>query len=362
MLAGLIEGDREVTDVNQQLIADRLGISRATVSRCFTNHAGISPVTRAKVFQIAAELGYAHMETRTRTKKLPPSRMDLCVLICTETKEYFSGGYESPGAQILEGVSEYAQLHGARVEMHLVPPDVDDFEHPDLQRIASLSRRRTNGVLLIYPFPEKVIEGLAERFPIVSLVDQYEHKAIDCVDVDHYHGISTLVDHLTAAGHRRIGFYTRRYQVEAGWSFRRYSAFIEKMARLHLKVDPEDVIGVFPRPEVGLEESFDLAAERTAAGVTAWVCAADHQAYDLILGLKKRAVKVPADVSVTGFDGIERRGNRPALTTIEIPFREIGGCGTQRLAARLKKRFHQSQHVYISGRLREGNTVGPARS
>jgi DNA-binding LacI/PurR family transcriptional regulator len=66
---------------------------------------------------------------------------------------------------------------------------------------------------------------------------------------------------------------------------------------------------------------------------------------------------VPADVSVTGFDGIERRGNRPALTTVEIPFREIGASGTQRLAARLRKRFHQSQHVYIAGRLREGNTV-----
>ena len=351
-----------MTDVNQQLIADRLGISRATVSRCFTNHAGISPVTRAKVFQIAAELGYSHMETRTRTKKVSPSRMDLCVLICTETKEYFSGGYESPGAQILEGVSEYAQLHGARVEMHLVPPNVDSFEDPELQRIPSLSKRRTSGVLLIYPFPEKVIDGLAARFPIVSLVDQYEHNAIDCVDVDHYHGISSLVDHLMEAGHRRIGFYTRKYAVEAGWSFRRYSAFMEKMTRLRLKVDPQDVVGVFPRPETGVEESFDIAAERTKAGVTAWICVADHQAYDLILALKKRGVKVPGDVSVTGFDGIERRGNRPALTTIEIPFREIGACGTQRLVARLKKRFHQSQHVYISGRLREGNTVGVVRS
>lgn len=346
-------------EVNQQLIADRLGISRATVSRCFTNHAGISPVTRAKVFQIAAELGYAHMETRTRTRKVPATRMELCVLICTETKEYFSGGYESPGAQILEGVSEYAQLHGARIEMHLIPPDVGSFDHPEFQRITGLAKRKANGVLLIYPFPEPVVEGLAARFPLVSLVDQYEHNAIDCVDVDHYHGVSTLVDHLYEAGHRRIGFYTRKYQVAAGWSFRRYSAFIEKMARLKLDVDPQDVVGVFPQPEVGLEESFDLATERTKAGVTAWICAADHQAYDLILGLKKREIRVPTDVSVTGFDGIERRGNRPALTTVEIPFREIGASGTQRLAARLKKRFHQSQHVYISGRLREGNTVGP---
>ncbi len=301
------------------------------------------------------------METRVRKSRPKAKQANYCVLICSEAKEYFSGGYESPGARILEGVSEYAQLHGARVEMHLIPPEVRGFDHPEFQRIGSLNRRRCSGVLLIYPFPEAVVDELAARFPLVSLVDQYEHNAIDCVDVDHYHGISSLIDHLAAAGHRRIGFYTRSYPVEAGWSFRRYSAFIEKMARLRLKVDPQDAIGVFPRPECPLEESIDLAAGRTRAGVTAWVCAADHQAYDLILGLKKLGLKVPADVSVTGFDGIGRRGNRPALTTVEIPFREIGASGTQRLAARLRKRFHQSQHVYISGRLREGSTVAEPR-
>ncbi|MCW1885814.1 LacI family transcriptional regulator [Luteolibacter flavescens] len=340
------------------MIADRLGISRATVSRCFTNHAGISPVTRAKVFQIAAELGYSHMETRVRTTKQPASQITLCALICTEKKEYFSGGYESPGAQILEGVSEYAQLHGALVEVHFIPPDVKSVDGPEFDRIRNLGRRKTSGVLLIYPFPVEVVDELATRVPLVSLVDQYEHNAIDCVDVDHYQGISMLIDHLTAAGHRRIGFYTRSYQVEAGWSFRRYGAFMEKMTRLKLPVDPRDVIGVYPGAELPLEKGIDAAAERTRSGVTAWICAADHQGYDLIAGLKKRGLKVPADVSVTGFDGIERRGNRPALTTVEIPFREIGVSGTQRLTARLRKRFHQAQHVYISGRLREGTTVG----
>jgi LacI family transcriptional regulator len=351
-----------VAEVNQQLIAERLGISRATVSRCFTNHAGISPVTRAKVFQIAAELGYSHMETRLRTKKHPELPMNLCVLICTDTQEYFDGGYESPGAQILEGVSEYAQLHGAQLEVIFIPPDVSSVENPVFDRIRGIARRKSGGVLLIYPFPSGIVDELAASCPLVSLVDQYEHNAIDCVDVDHYHGISTLIDHLVDAGHRRIGFYTRTYPVQAGWSFRRYGAFLEKMARLKLPVDPQDVIGVFPQPELPVDESIRAAAERSRDGVTAWVCAADHQAYDLVAGLKKHRLKVPEQVSVTGFDGIESRADLPELTTVEIPFREIGANGTQRLAARLRKRFHQTQHVYISGRLREGGTVGAPRA
>ena len=218
-------------------------------------------------------------------------------------------------------------------------------------------------MLLIYPFPETVIDQLSLRFPLVSLVDQHQlSNTIDCVDVDHNGGISAAIEHLASMGHKRIGFYTKAYRIEASWSFRRYSAFIEKMARLKLKVSPNDIIGMFPRRELPLEESIERAAERTRDGVTAWVCAADHQAYDLIRGLKKAGLKVPKDVSVTGFDGILRGGSNPKLTTIRIPFRSIGMTGAERLAARLRKRFTNKHHVYISGELKEGKTVGKAKS
>ncbi|MDA7882487.1 helix-turn-helix domain-containing protein, partial [Akkermansiaceae bacterium] len=76
--------------VNQQEIADRLGLSKATVSRCFTNHAGISAVTRAKVFQLAAELGYTHLESRSIKvrKKAKKQPTNFTVLICSDTDEY----------------------------------------------------------------------------------------------------------------------------------------------------------------------------------------------------------------------------------------------------------------------------------
>jgi len=132
------------------------------------------------------------------------------------------------------------------------------------------------------------------------------------------------------------------------------------MARLKLKVRSQDVIGMFPQCSKSVSEGIASAVERTRHGVTAWVCAADHQAYDLIRGLRIKGLKVPKDVSVTGFDGIERKRSRPALTTVEIPFREIGMTGAERLSARMQKRFHGKQHVYISGKLRTGTTVkGP---
>jgi DNA-binding LacI/PurR family transcriptional regulator len=76
-----------------------------------------------------------------------------------------------------------------------------------------------------------------------------------------------------------------------------------------------------------------------------------------VAGLRKRALEVPKEVSVTGLDGTGRASSQPDLTTIQIPFRETGMTGTERLAALPNKRFHRKQHVYISGPLRGGKTV-----
>lgn len=354
-----------MSEVNQQLIAERLHISVATVSRCFTNHPGINPLTRARVFQLAAELGYTHQEMRTGRagKKAAASskpKLTFGVLICSEEEEYYRKDYQNPSEQILAGITECAHVNGVRVEVHLVDPKAVALEDPTYLKIEKF-RRRWNGLLLVYPFPSAVLDALAIKMPLVSLVEQYDHAGIDCVDVDHDKGVSAAIEHLREHGHRRIGFFTRRYTVEASWSFRRYAAFVEKMARLRLPVSARDIVNMFPSRELGEVESIDYAAERTLDGVTAWICAADHQAFELIRGFRKRGIDVPGRVSVTGFDGIASPRGCPKLSTIEIPFREIGATGTLRLIARVKKHFGSTQHVFIDGRLRTGATVASIR-
>jgi LacI family transcriptional regulator len=349
-----------MTDINQQLIAERLQISRATVSRCFTNHPGINPVTRARVFQVAAEVGYVHLQMRTpRSTRKKGAKKIFGVLICTAEEEYYRTDFQNPSEQILAGVTECAHLNNANVEVQLIDPKSCTLDDPEFLKIEKLCNR-WDGLLLVYPFPNPVLDYLAPRVPLVSLVEQFDHTGIDCVDVDHYKGISSAIDHLVEQGHRRIGFFTRLYEVEASWSFRRYAAFMEAMVRLRMPVALEDIVNVFPSREGDDESSIEYAAGRTRDGVTAWVCAADHQAYNLVRGLEKRGFSVPEMVSVTGFDGIETPSDSPELSTIVIPFREIGTTGTLRLVERAQKRFGSAQHVLIDCRLRHGATVGPA--
>ena len=171
--------------VNQKAIADQLGISRATVSRCFTNHAGINATTRAKVFQLAAEMGYTHLEPRSPAVKKARKKVSFNILICSDTEEYFRDDYKSPGEQILVGVSEFAQAHQIDVNIDFVSPSVTSFDDPAFTTIKSLKSRKNRGLLLIYPFADSIIKELSYQFPLVSLVDQLEHQSIDCADVDH---------------------------------------------------------------------------------------------------------------------------------------------------------------------------------
>jgi DNA-binding LacI/PurR family transcriptional regulator len=346
--------------VNQQRIADLLGISRTTVSRCFTNHPGINPVTRARVFDVASQMGYQHMEMRAPAKPRPVKTGTVGVLVCTEIEEYLRPDYESPGVQIYAGICEYAQLHKLKLELRYVNPADQTLEGPSYAQIEPLRQRDWDGLILIYPFPRNVVDSLSPLFPLVSMVEQYGTSSINCVDVDHFKGIALLINQLTALGHKRIGFYTKGYNVEPGWSFRRFSAYVEKTARLQHSLDWRDVINVHPNTFPTLDAGFDAAAARTRDGVTAWVCAADHQAYDLISALKKRGIRVPQDASVTGFDGIKKPKGSLQLTTAAIPYREIGFTGAKRLRDILHKRFGSPQHILIGCQIRKGDTIGPA--
>lgn len=338
---------------NQQKIADNLKISRTTVSRCFTNHSGVNPETRARVFAEAQKLGYNYLEQRSDKRV---SQKTIGVIICTDHEHMNEDHVGSPGFHLMPGISEFALINDIVVDINIISPRFTSTSHEFLQLIKK-NKKVWNGVLLIYPFKPSIIKQIKKNFPCVSLVEQFGDQTIDCVDVDHHKGLSTIIDKLIEKGHKRIGFLTRSYAVQACWSYRRYSAFTDQLIRKSISLNESDVINVYPDRLLSPQDSIKEAIKQTKGGVTAWVCAADHVAYDLITHLEIAGIKVPKDVSVVGFDGIPSPLRNHSLSTIKIPHRSIGYNATKRLYEIIKNPYDKTQLISIKGDYQKGNTL-----
>lgn len=344
-----------MTEVNQQVIADRLNISRTTVSRSFSNHPAINPETRARVLEMAAQLGYRYSTPRTRKGRPASKSTTIGVLIGIPR---LSGTMAETFQEMLRGISERASASSdltLDVRYHDPATVLIDPETGRLPRGFRNSQWR--GAILIHPFAEEAVVRLARKISAVSIIEDYADTRVDCIDTGQNDSIFAIVRHLHELGHRRIGFLSWRYNVETPWVFRRFGAYVEALYRLGLRFDPRHTINVDPEDHMDPVAASRRVVAWRADGVTAWVCSADHQAYQMITDLREAGISVPGDLSVTGYDGITPPAGLPQLTSIEVPYHDMGISAVMRLLSRIENPAAPRRHILVAGRLIEGDTT-----
>jgi DNA-binding LacI/PurR family transcriptional regulator len=342
--------------INQKAIAEQLQLSTATVSRSLRNDPTINAKTRAKVLDFASRIGYQlPVSARKRQAVRPESEVSsLGVLI--SHPEGFRDDHSGAGQYMLAGISQAATQYDLDLTIHFVPPDETHRILNPANQPRAMRSGQLQGLILLYPFSPEVTASLAEQIPCVTIVHHHPGHRVDCVDADQATAISTVVEHLHGLGHQRIGFlsWVRR----RSWVYRRFSGYVEGLTRRGLVFDPGAVLNMYGRI-LGEEEQADAVTSLVRQGVTAWVCAADHIAYSLSRRLARRGLRVGHDVSVTGYDGIEQAADCPALTTIRVPFLEMGHAAVRRLLSRLKNPAAPVTDILLKCEFVEGESSGP---
>lgn len=343
--------------VNQELIAQRLNISRTTVSRSLANHPAISAETRARVLAAAEELGYRLSPGRAARRGRSSRSFTVGVLIGVPRENVTMVTYP----YILKGIRDRAEIERVAVDICYQPPG--DFE-AEAERQTVLRQIRANdwrGAILIHPFPEPAVEMIASRVSTVSVLESYSTNSIDIIDTDDAPAILDLVLRLSAVGHRRIGFLSWTYPVGGHWVARRFSGYVEALFYQGLEFRPEWVINVHKRAPrlTPAEVSARVAALHEQEGVTAWVCAADHQAYPLMRDLQARGIRVPEDCSVTGFDGLAPPTGLRQATSLRVPHEHIGASAMTRLVNRIQNPTSPRRKILVEPQLVEGASIAP---
>lgn len=343
--------------IDQEEIARVLSLSRSTVSRSLSGHPSIHPETRARVIATANDLGY-RMREHNRGRRAAPQRVTtIGVLIATVSFEH--SPHPEAGQEMLAGLSDAAAARDTMLDTHFVNPELAGHLADPAARPPGWRNRHWRGAVLIYQHAPEVVAALAQEVPVVSLVHQYSAPSLDCIDTDPAHGMELLVERLLAAGHRRIGFLNRVYRgAQPSWIYARFSGFVQALAKQGQVFLPEAVVNVLPGARIPNEQLVDEVLRiRRQHGVTAFVCGADHQAFMLMRGLAERGVRVPDDISLTGFDGTPVPLGLAQPATIRSPLREMGVAAFRRLVNRIQDPGQPVRHIFHHGRVVEGSTI-----
>jgi LacI family transcriptional regulator len=346
--------------LNQQLLAEKLNVSRTTVSRSLANHPAISADTREKVQKLAAELGYQSNPARGTRRSRQTKAATIGVLIGVPAENVALATFPF----ILQGIRERAEIEHLAVDVCFEKPASLDPTSKRQRVFRHIRAGDWRGTILIYPFPEDAVDLIARKISTVAVLESYTNSTIDIIDTDDSSAMLTLVTRLKEAGHRRIGFVTRDYPVGGHWSLRRFGGYVEALFHHGLEFRPDWVVNISkttPHLPVSEIPSYVINKMRQDR-VTAWMCAADHQAYDLMHALQQRGVRVPEDCSVTGFDGLEPPPNMRTVTSMLVPHEDIGGSAVARLSSRMMHPSSPRRKILVEARLVEGATIGPPSS
>jgi LacI family transcriptional regulator len=332
-------------------IAKSLGLAVSTVSRALRELPGIHPTTRAKIVQQAESMGYVAPRKRKGEAVQPRNILMLTM------------GADEPPAGYLAGMSRVAPVVNFSLHSHVSTMEESwNVLDPKLQPPA-LKMGLVAGIILIYEWPEEIVDALSEKWPTVSLVMHYPNTPIDVVGIDHLSGTFPLVKHLKELGHERIGFFGLR--PDLSWARARFGAYAEALVAYDLPVNFGDVVQVqdtksivrFPYLD---ENALEEVIQKIGRGVRAWMCANDVIANSLCAGLLRRGIKVPEDVSITGF---HRRqypwAHLPELTTTEVRDDLLGEAALRRMADRLDHPKETPRLILMPCKFYQGATTGP---
>ena len=343
--------------INQELIAKHLSISRTTVSRSLANHPAISTETRSRVMQMADKLGYRISHDRAPRRTRNSRALTIGVLIGVSTENVMMATFP----YVLGGIRKRAKVERVNIDISYQAPS--DFYQEANREVffRHIHAEGWRGTILIYPFPEPAVEMISKKIITVSVLETYRQAGIDIIDTDDASAIFTLVEKLHAAGHCRIGFLSWDYQVGGHWATRRFSGYAEALFCLGLEFRPEWVLNLHKNsPRLGNTAVADAVSKLIREQkVTAWVCAADHQAYQLIQDLQARGLRVPDDYSLTGFDGLEPPASAQRVTSMRVPHEHIGASAVTRIVNRVQHPQSPRRKIFVEAEYIEGTSIGP---
>lgn len=346
-----------------QTIADRLNVSRATVSNAYSRPDQLNPELRRKIFEVAKEIGYAGPNPAARN--LRRGRTDTIGIIFTEELTF---AFSDPAAvALLRGISEVCSNRNRGL---LLLPSLPGAE----QRATTILDAAVDGfIVYCMPDDDERYQQLQDRDLPTVMVDEHRTDDTAFVGIDDHGGARTVAEHLLELGHRRFGVVTDRLKPDNHFGIadierQRTATFGVNTERLRGYADAISTAGI-DWEQVPVMEGFPISPEtgaRCASELldrpdrpTAIICTSDQMALGVLDAARDRDIDVPDQLSVAGFDDIDEASRTsPGLTTVRQPLLEKGRAAGRLLFETWQQ--HTPPSVILPTELIVRSSTGPA--
>lgn len=291
-----------------EAVAKRARVSTATVSRALNNLEVVKASTRARVLKAAEELNY-HPNLHARSLARGKNRT-LGIIVSNMENPFFFDIYHA-----LESAA-----HERGYEVVVANTDYRPEQLINSVRLM-LGWRVAGLAAIVSEMGERFWQTISDtKIPMVFYDVGTPQKNITNVRVDYRKGMRKIVEYLHSMGHKRMAFLGHHSSLEPINERRR--TFIETVERISPGTEIKVVAGT-DALEGGRQAARDLLA--SGFDPTAILCVNDFMAVGVLRYLRDQGIRVPEDISVTGFDNIRlAEFCSPALTTAHIPRDTIG--------------------------------------
>lgn len=331
-------------------VATLAGVSQSTVSRVLNPGSSpnyISKETAERVRAAARQLNYS---PNPIARALRGEHTHLLGLIVREISDPFFAEFTS----ILSAEVRAHQYNVVLGHVHSDPTEA-------LSITKSFDERQLDGVILLgdlrddLPFLTAMLNS---QRPIVALCRGRIKAPIPTVNCDNNAGVVMLLDHLHELGHRRFCF------LDGGWlgDIRsRREAFMNYFAERNLKYGLTILQAEANSYQGGYDNMMSILG--LSPRPTAVVASDDQMAIGALRAALHSGLRVPEDISITGFDGIDiSYFTAPSITTVRQPMEAMGYRAVNLILDQINGQETSEQDVYIevTPELVVGESTGPA--
>ena len=338
------EAQLEDNQITIEDIARAANVGIATVSRTLNHPEIVRKDTRDKIMKVVHELGYI----RSGAARALASKQTYTVgaIIPTLNNAIFAACMD--GFERVLSEANYTLL---------ITVTKFDRDHETMQ-LHKLLERGVDAVLLIGLDHTKRSFSLLEKSKVcaVSIFGSRKSSKLPCIGFDNRKASESVVDHLVSLGHKRIGMIAGITKGNDRARDRK-NGVLKALKKHKLKYHPSWFVESrysHPDGRQAFKEINDQEKKPTAI-----VCGNDVLAMGALFEANDSGVKIPNQMSITGFDNLPITEHlKPALTTIDVPSVEMGVNAAEAIVQKLKT-GEKIKSRLLDAKLLIRNTTGP---